>query len=153
MKQPKRIPAATRAGKPAPRKPAGGEHDEQAKVVSWARINSFRHPELAWLFAIPNGAKLAGARTIDGRRVCAEAVRLKAEGMLPGVSDLFLPAARGGFHGLFLEMKFNDNEPSLAQDKFLQAMMKAGYDVEVCWTAEAAIARITSYLAQPAGVS
>lgn len=148
--RPKRIPAATRSGKPAPRKPVteGGEHAEQAKVVAWARLNSFRFWELAFLFAIPNGARLAG-RTVNGKRVCTEATRLKQEGLLPGVSDLFLPAPRGRFCGLFLEMKWGENTPRPEQDRFLQAMIRAGYDVEVCWTAADAIARIAAYLAQP----
>lgn len=121
------------------------EHDEQAAVVSWARLQSGAYPELAFLFAIPNGAALPH-KTVGGQRVSLQALKLKAEGMLPGVSDLFLPAARGGYHGLFLEMKAGDNKPTLAQDNFLQAMMKAGYLVDVCWSAGDAIAVITAYL-------
>lgn len=147
-RRPKRIPAAERA-KPAPRRPASSEHDEQAKVIAWARLNSFRIWELGFMFAIPNGAKLP-ARTVNGRRICTEATRLKAEGLLPGVSDLFLPAPRGPFCGLFLEMKYDEGETRPEQDRFLQAMIRAGYDVEVCWTAQAAIERIQKYLAQPA---
>lgn len=147
--RPRSIRAAARPtiGKKPRKKQEASEHTEQVKVIDWARANRLRHPELKWIFAIPNGARLSG-RTINGHRVSTEAIRLKAEGLLPGVSDLFLPAARGGFHGLFVEMKWGDNTPSTDQDRFLQAMTAQGYDVEVCWSAAAAIERIANYLAQ-----
>jgi len=31
--------------------------------------------------------------------------RFKREGVLAGVSDIFVPVARGEFHGLYIEMK------------------------------------------------
>jgi hypothetical protein len=52
-------------------------------------------PELKWLHAIPNG----------GARDPATAARMKAEGARAGVADIFLPAARHGWHGLYIEMK------------------------------------------------
>lgn len=62
------------------------EHEEQREVVRW-----FRH---TWpgvrIIAIPNG----------GARSKATAGRLKAEGVSPGVPDLFVPA-----WGLWVEMK------------------------------------------------
>lgn len=62
------------------------EHLEQVAYVSWFRKT---YPE-ARIFAIPNG----------GGRSIATAGRLKAEGVLPGVPDLYVPA-----WGLWVEMK------------------------------------------------
>ena len=61
------------------------EHEEQREFVSW-----FRKTFNTRILAIPNG----GARTI------VTASRLKAEGVSPGVPDLFIPA-----WGLWVEMK------------------------------------------------
>lgn len=71
------------------------EHTEQKHLLKWAALNAGAHPELALLFAIPNG----GARS----KACAG--KLKAEGVKSGVPDLCLPVARGGYFGLWLEMK------------------------------------------------
>ena len=53
------------------------EHEEQRELVSWFRKT---HPGVV-IFAIPNG----------GARSASTAGRLKAEGVLPGVPDLFIP--------------------------------------------------------------
>lgn len=71
------------------------EHLHQASVVQWAHLNRHKWPELRWLYAVPNG----------GLRHKAIAGQLKAEGAKKGVPDLILPAARGGYHGLYIEMK------------------------------------------------
>ena len=62
------------------------EHEEQREVVKWFR----RKYGPVRIFAIPNG----------GFRSRATAARLKAEGVSPGVPDLFVPA-----HNLWIEMK------------------------------------------------
>lgn len=62
------------------------EHEEQRELVRWFR-QTFKGVRI---FAIPNG----GARSI------VTAARLKAEGVSPGVPDLFVPA----WH-LWIEMK------------------------------------------------
>lgn len=62
------------------------EHEEQREFVSWFRQT---HPGVR-IFAIPNG----------GHRSMATAARLKVEGVMPGVPDLFIPA-----WGLWVEMK------------------------------------------------
>ena len=73
----------------------GTEEEEQAAVIEWAVWMEKQLPELHLLFHIPNGAE----------RHPAGAAKLKKAGVKPGVPDLFLPVARGGFHGLWIEMK------------------------------------------------
>jgi len=71
------------------------EHDEQAVILAWARAMRGQYPELALLFAVPNGARTS----------YSQAKRLKAEGMQAGVPDLCLPVARKGWHAMYLEVK------------------------------------------------
>ena len=63
------------------------EHNLQIACVRWFRLQYPKH----LIYAIPNG----------GRRNVAVAAKLKAEGVLPGVPDLHIPVAKGGFHGLY----------------------------------------------------
>lgn len=53
------------------------------------------------LFSIPNGQWIAG----EGRRKMALIAKYKAEGLTSGVPDLLLCVMRGGYGGLFIEMK------------------------------------------------
>ena len=86
-------------------------------VIAWARLNETRWPALQWLFHVPNG----------GKRNPREAARLKAMGVLAGVSDLFLAWPSRGAHGLFVEMKAPGNKPTRPQRLFLDAMIARGY--------------------------
>ena len=71
------------------------EHEEQAALIRWAKLNEKRYPDLAWLYAIPNG----------GHRHPAVAGKLKAEGVRRGYPDLGLDVARHPYHGLRIELK------------------------------------------------
>jgi hypothetical protein len=126
------------------------EHDEQAAVINWAQFLIGQYPELGLLFAIPNGAKLPyfESRSRSGKkyRWSPEAEKLKAEGLKPGVPDLFLPVARKGYNGLFIELKYGRNKPSEQQVAYLDALSAQGYLAVVCWGAEDAIETITEYL-------
>ena len=62
------------------------EHLEQVRLVSWFRKT---YPDVR-IFAVPNG----------GARSGLQGAKLKAEGVSPGVPDLFIPA-----WGLWVEMK------------------------------------------------
>ena len=110
------------------------EHAEQVAVIYWCFHNTANHPELDLIFAIPNGAMLGGGR-IGAIRMHA----LKAEGLRPGVSDLFLPAAHKGFHGLFIELKTHKGTPSDNQLEFIANVSKQGYYAIVCYGASEAI--------------
>lgn len=67
------------------------ENAEQTKFVMDARIN---YPGLL-IFAVANG----------GARLALEAVRLKGEGVLAGVPDIYVEEARGHWFGLRIEFK------------------------------------------------
>jgi hypothetical protein len=101
---------------------------------------------LELLYANINGAKLPYIRNKKGERFSPEANKLKDEGMLPGVPDLFLPKARGGFHGLYIELKVGDNKPSMDQLRFIASVREEGFRVDVCWGAGQAVKAVKEYL-------
>lgn len=128
------------------------EHSIQAAVITWAALNARKMPELALLFAIPNGASFGGEmKTLrSGRKIPVAAIRahrMKAEGLKPGVPDLFLPVARAGAHGLFLEMKTDTGRVNPAQAAWLAALEGQGYKVAVCRSFEEATRTLGGYLA------
>ena len=134
------------------------EHDEQVTVIEWADTHSKKFPELAWLFAIPNG----------GHRSKAQAGKLKAEGVRKGVADLCLPVARHGYNALYIEMKYvnrfrtgKNKDTRLTQDEIYAASRKNMSDEQLafekfcddnknlyqtCGNNEAAIALLQWYL-------
>ena len=108
------------------------EHDEQETLFA---IASYR-PELRWMFAIQNG----------GLRNKATAGKLRAEGVRAGVADVFVPIPSGGYHGLFLEMKFGRNKLTELQQEFFEYATQQGYCCKVAYSAEQAIEIIDEYL-------
>ncbi len=116
------------------------EHDEQVALFAWADAMQGEHPELAMLFAIPNG----------GARHPAVAAQLKAEGVKAGVPDVFLACARGRWHGLFVELKRADrsNHATSAQRAWIEMLRRYGYATMVCYGATEAINAIMGYLTQ-----
>lgn len=100
------------------------EHTEQCALFEWAAWNEPRIPELALLYAIPNG----------GARHPAVAAKLKAEGVKAGVLDTCLPIARRGYHSAWVEMKFGKNKLSAEQDRWARQLGAEGHYVGVCWS-------------------
>ncbi len=113
------------------------EHGEQAAAIDWARRMAGQYPELDLLFAIPNGAMTPNY---------ALAQKLKSEGLRPGVPDLFLPVARCGHHGLFIEMKAPGGVASKEQHQFIRAAREQGYETAICYSAEEAVETLENYL-------
>lgn len=114
----------------------GTEHDDQVAIFRWAEGSTGLCPELALLFAIPNG----------GKRDRITAARMKDEGVKPGVPDICLPVARNGYHGLFIELKHGDNDAAPAQRAWITALLKQGYLAVVSWDVDATIKLIEDYL-------
>lgn len=107
--------------------PRLSEHEEQAALIQWAKIYEHTYPVLRLLYAIPNGAKLPFSKKLGGARFSSEGRKLKDEGLKKGVSDLCLPVARGGYHGLYLEMKAMDGKLSADQKEWVKLLMQEGY--------------------------
>jgi len=122
------------------------EHGEQAAVVAWARLHETRWPVLRTLFAVPNGASLAGGPSARARQMA----RLKAEGLKIGVPDLWLVAGIGEKHGLVIEMKAGRNKPTTEQKWWLQTLEALRWQTAVCYSADDAIATIKAYIGLPA---
>lgn len=117
------------------------EHVEAVMLMRACRALEARLPELALLHAIPNG----------GKRARRTAANLKAEGVKAGVPDYFLPVARGGAHGLYVELKRTQGgRVSPEQRAWLSALEGQGYRVAVAMGWEQAFDEIRDYLAQGA---
>src|SRR5262245_17002036 len=61
------------------------------------------------------------------RRDLYVAKKLKSEGVMAGVADLCLPAARRGYHGLYLEMKSEEGIATKEQKAFLRSVLEESY--------------------------
>lgn len=116
-------------------KSSHSEHDLQTACVNWFRMQYREYANL--LIAIPNG----------GQRDVRVARKLKAEGVVAGVPDLFLAVARGQSHGLWIEMKNGKaGRVSEHQHYMLDALARQGYKGVVCRTFEEFMKEINEYL-------
>lgn len=122
------------------------EHQEQALVYSWRKIIVDRLPILALLHAIPNGAKLPYRRGRGGQRYSPEAMKLKAEGLTPGMLDNNLPVPRRNYCGLWVEMKVGKNTLTDEQEQIKKLLESEGNYVAVCYSYQEMIAVIEWYL-------
>ena len=115
------------------------EEADQIALFQWRRLMVPKYPELRWLHASLNGVPLSPAL----------AVKMRALGMTAGIADVFLPVARGGYLGLYIEMKRAKGVPSdLSDDQrdFLRFAAGQGYRAEWCKGWEAAKNLILDYL-------
>jgi hypothetical protein len=108
-------------------------HEIQSGIVYFCRNYC---PDAAWIFHVEN----------EGKRTARQGDRAKREGLLPGVFDLFLPVARGGYHGLWGEVKVKPDKLSKDQIAFERQMIAAGYKTDVWWSTKEGIDAITAYL-------
>ncbi len=159
---------------------SGSEHGEQRALFGWAVVaeahgfdaafddmsyikglahieavypNRVPVPELARMFAIPNG----------GLRDKVTAAKLKHEGVKRGVPDVMLPLPCRRFAGLFVEMKRSEEREAGAkagktrikrragvtsefQDDWIGALRNVGYACSVCFDWRSAARDVQSYI-------
>ena len=116
---------------------AGSESAEQKNFVQWWGMMRQHLAPNCILHSIPNG----GARSL------ATGARLKAEGAVAGVPDLFLACARSGRHGLYIELKRRTGGRVSESQRDLFPLLEAqGYGVAVCHGWKEAAEAVTAYL-------
>ena len=127
------------------------EHNIQCACVRWFNLQWPQYRGL--LFAVPNG----------GARSKATAGKLKAEGVVAGVSDLILlvpdnyetlATPRSGtwyhsIHALCIEMKTAKGRQSPEQKEWAEKVRKYGYRYVVVRSLEEFIAVVNDHLAPP----
>ncbi len=113
------------------------EHQAQSALFAWAALMVRAHPELALLFAVPNA----------GKRSVRAAMYMKAEGLKPGVPDVWLPVPRAQYCGLVLELKVGKNKATEAQSDWLERLAAVGHRACVVRGWEEARGEIVNYLA------
>lgn len=96
------------------------EHQLQVAIINYCKFN--RIP----VFAIPNG----------GHRFYSVAVKLKKEGVMPGVADLFIYKPNKNYSGLFVEVKFGKNKQSEHQKEFEKKVLNFGYQYKLVYCLE-----------------
>lgn len=113
------------------------EHGETAALLERVELSCARWPELALMFHPAN----------EGKRSASAAGKLKAEGLKRGVPDLWLPVARGGYHGLVIEMKRPKHEkPTADQEWWIKQLREQGYRATWCQGQDEAWKVIKDYL-------
>jgi len=113
------------------------ESAHQSQVIEWSRwaYKTGKYPMLNMLHCSLNGVKLSATQA----RIA------KAQGMLSGVPDLFLPLPKNGHHGLYIEMKSEKGRLTENQQWFLSNAESLGYKTTVCYSAKEAIDAIEAY--------
>lgn len=115
------------------------ESGHQESLFIWAAYNMPRMPELKFMHHVPNG----------GKRDAATATALKRQGVKAGVPDICLPAPRGGYHGLYIELKAGRNTTTEKQREWLEYLKRQGYFTAVCYGWQSAAELVEKYLLNP----
>ncbi|WP_145482196.1 VRR-NUC domain-containing protein [Yersinia rohdei] len=113
------------------------ETEEQAALIEWADktiIDGICIGE--YLIHIPN----------EGKRGPKAARDAKWLGLSKGVPDLFLALPRGGYAGLWIEMKTLNGKPTPDQNHWLNKMNEIGYLATIKFSCAETAKTITEYI-------
>jgi hypothetical protein len=109
-------------------KSCSNEHMEQMGLINWFRL---KYPETL-IFAIPNGEY----------RAMTTAKKLRSEGVVPGIPDLYIPAWK-----VWIEMKRKEGSVLSNEQKRIHAYLESiGDTVIVGYGAEDASRKILTCL-------
>lgn len=113
------------------------EAQAQSNIFKWANAMATYYPELMLL-----NASLNGIRTEPRTKRM-----MYSQGMKKGYPDMFLPVARHGMHGLFIELKRDGKcKPTPEQVDWIKKLLEQGYEACVCFGEQDAMETIKSYL-------
>lgn len=123
--------------KAKPRKPAEPyEYKTQIACVNWFASQYRKTYDAGLLIHIPN------------ERLCTpkQGATLRAMGLRKGAADIALFVPRGGYHGLFVEMKRAGGRQRPEQKAWEQAVTMQGYMYRVCNSVESFMQAVNDYL-------
>ncbi|MGH9820255.1 MAG: hypothetical protein ACRD43_08805 [Pyrinomonadaceae bacterium] len=113
-----------------------GEADAQAAYFEILRSYEGMYPILRWVQASMNGAN----------RGKPSAGQSWAQGQKPGVWDVFIPVARHGFGGAWIENKFGDNKLTAAQAEFGEFVRSQNFSTKISYDLETSLKFTEFYL-------
>lgn len=120
------------------------ERTHQIRFIGYARR---KYPEIITIISpIAKFAGSTGARMHQGRIH-------KAMGYIPGTPDIFFPHPRGGYHGLFIELKRTSGgrvEPQ--QRGMITALISLGYCAVICRGYDEARLMLDQYMISERGI-
>jgi len=119
------------------------ESEIQKMIFQWAELQQGKYPFLELMYHVPNG----------GSRHILEAVNLKKQGVKAGVPDIGLPVPKGGYHGLYLELKALKGKLSESQKNWLMKIDKQGYKTEIAYSFDEATDKIKKYIESEVEIS
>lgn len=109
------------------------EYNEQKAFIDWCKLATRLYPVLGLIYCNHNTQKLN----------FKQAFRWQSVGGKAGIPDLFLPVARDGYYGFYLEFKSPDLKPKTSRSKgglnddqleLFPKLKEQGYQVVVCYS-------------------
>lgn len=82
----------------------------------------------------------------EGKRSKSYGAKLKRMGMRKGFPDIIVFRAKGKYHGLAIEMKYDKGKTTKDQEDWLRTLSSEGYACAVCYGADEAIKIIERYI-------
>lgn len=110
------------------------EDKYQCEYKKWF---SLRYPKVL-MWHTPNG----------GSRNKIEADKFKRMGVLAGVPDIFIPLAKNGYNGFFIELKTESGKATASQKEVMALLKQNGYKVTTCFGLESAIKETEEYISK-----
>lgn len=145
---------------------SGSEFGEQSALFCWANSNEAR-AKFPHLYRKPEGTQLGRCKMYsinnnagvdaNAKTRAIRGGRAKQIGLSPGVADIFIPLARHGCNGLYIELKIDPQHPenlkrkrkgeqSPAQKQFEKQVVEDNFGYCVCDGWKRAKVVISQYL-------
>ena len=119
------------------------EYDIQCAIFSWASFKERQFPCLKLLYATASGIRIPIGLVMKAK---------KCGIIKKGLCDIVLPAARGNYHGLYIELKRDQkSKTSKEQLEFMAMLCSEVYRATVCAGFDASIAEIENYITMEKG--
>lgn len=125
--------------------------DEQPKKEKKKKSSGIRPTEDGEQIAVIEYCRLSNIQAVhipnEGKRSYFYGAKMRAMGLQKGFPDIFIPTAKKGFYGLFIELKRDDKAyPSKEQIEWLRYLNGQGYKALIAYGAKHAISEIEKYM-------